>query len=476
MIALKRTNLLIIFVLSTFVLSFMPTTLGDSITVDPYGEDVKIGFSWINGLIGASELIDMGYAKAQFMGAEIEHREYRWDFLDYDMLLSISEWNGLYLSKYPDLETSVALSVITGNSTAIPITLDLEYDFVRYTASSVNVTRINDTLIMNSLKNMTMGVMNIVNPTYISFGSEINGLFESYYDSETNTLTDTAMLEDYVDLCEQMYDFIKVNYSDTKVLTIFRYQPPDDIQNIRLILPYFEDACDIFGVSTRIFTDIYGFNSMLDEAGVLDRFTSFANLSSKKFAITNAYTISDSRAGGSEFYQENYVRYLFNVIKEYEDELEFLCWYTVFDYPPGYLTTFFNPFLEAHATAGLCTHNGDEKRSYHAWIEEMRIMGRLPDYRLPWKTAVASLTIIAVIGFLGYAYVMEGLQFRKDHPKAEKIKIEEPVDEPSELTLEAKKPKRSRKQRSKTLEFSSNGLAQEESDAPTEDVEATNDE
>ncbi|HUT81122.1 MAG TPA: hypothetical protein VMZ29_07960 [Candidatus Bathyarchaeia archaeon] len=444
---MKRTNLCFIFVLSLMVIPFLTDFLIIPIAAEPYGEDVKIGFTWINGLSGASELIDIGYVKAAEMGAQIEHREYRWDYLDLSFN-SIFEWSDIYLSRYPTINASIALSVINGNSSCIPF--DIEFE--PYTELSTGTIRFNDTVIVNRLLNMTQSVINVLSPTYISFGSEVNGFFETYYDYETDNITNTLMLEDYVDLCEQLYDFVKVNYTNVQVLSIFRYQPPEDIQNIRKFLPYFTDCCDIFGVSARIFTDNNGYNSMLDLDGVLERYTSFANLSSKKFAITNAYTISDSRSGGSEYYQENYVRYLFSVIKKYEAKIEFLCWYTVFDYPPGYLSTFFNPYLEAHATAGLLTSNGDLKRSYFAWIDEMRSMGRLTDYRIPWKTAVGSLTIVAVFGFLTYAYVMEGLQFRKEDEK-EKTK-----EQPSEAEKEEKRKKKKEK-KPKTIEFTEEGFA-----------------
>ncbi|MBN1330681.1 MAG: hypothetical protein JXA54_14500 [Candidatus Heimdallarchaeota archaeon] len=458
---MKGTKLCFIFILSLMVFPFLTDCLITPTTAaDPYGEEVKIGFTWINGLSGASELIDIGYVKATDMGAQMEHREYRWDYLDLSFN-AIFEWSDIYLARYPTLNSSIALSVINGNSSCIPF--DLEFE--AYTELTPDTIRFNDTVIVERLLNMTQSVMNVLHPSYISFGSEINGFFETYYDYEMDNITNHLMLEDYVNLCEQLYDFVKTNYTEVKVLTIFRYQPPEDIQNIRKLLPYFEDCCDIFGVSTRIFTDNFGYISQLDENGVLERYTSFANLSSKKFAITNAYTISDSRASGSEYYQESYVRHLFSVIKKFEAKLEFLCWYTVFDYPPGYLSTFFSPYLEVHATAGLLTSNGDPKRSYHAWIDEMRSMGRLTDYRLPWKTAIGSLTIVAVFGFLTYAYVMEGLQFRKeDEKKKSSQHVSEKMNEEKHKKIKEKKPT--------TIEFTEEGLAvKDESEIISEEID-----
>jgi hypothetical protein len=262
------------------------------------------------------------------------------------------------------------------------------------------------------------------------------------------------MLYDYIDLLEQMYDFIKTNYTETKVLTNFRFQPPRDLFIIEDILPLFNDTCDYFSVSPRIFTDDYGFLAKPNQQEVLERFSSFANLTSKKIAITNTYTISDGRAGGSEFYQASYVRYLFNFIKLYDTQIEFVCWYSMFDYPPGYLSTYFSPFLEVHATAGLCSPSGDPKMAYFAWIEEMQAAGRSLNYWKKWKIALGSLVFAATLGLLVYAYVAEGIPAFK-----EQIKKEEAAEtKPEKITLDKEKKKKRKEKKPKTIEFTTKEL------------------
>lgn len=459
---MRRSKYLIFVVLSTLILPSLIFPAISNNQTQGYAEDVKIGFTAINGLIGASEMTDMGYAKAKDMGCQLEHREYRWDFLNLT-ITPVLEWDQLYLDRYPEFSKSLALSIISGNSSALPII----YEFKSYTNTSEATIRFNDTAVVNSLKEFTNSLITGLELDYISFGSEINGFFETYFDYETETMNNTAMLIDYIDLCEQMYDFVKINHTDTKVLTIFRYQPPSDLINIESLIHLFNNTCDIFGISSRIFTDDLGYLNLLDELEVFKRYTSFTNLTSKKIAITNTYTISDSRAGSSEYYQANFVRYLFNFIELYDDRVEFVCWYSIFDYPPGYLSAYFSPFLEVHATAGLFSPSGDPKMSYYAWIEEMQAAGRLQNYWKAWKIAVGSLVIAAVVGFMVFAYVMEGLpEFKK--------KLEGTEEETKEKTEKPPKEKKRRKEKKpKTIEFTSEGLGK---DPETNDIESDNDE
>ncbi len=450
-----RTKLMLIVVLSTFAISLIATPYLGYTTTEAYGENVKIGFSWINGLVGATELTNIGYTKALEIGCQIEHREYRWDYLNLT-LNQLYEWSEIYLKNYPQIESSLSMGVISGNTTALPIT----YNFTRYTSLTPGLLRFNDTAIVEDLKNMTDSIMEVIDLDYISFGSEINGFFETYYDYETKNLTNTVMLVDYVDLCEQMYDYVHAKYPSVKIFTVFRYQPTSDIKKIEAIVNSFNDTCDFFGLSTRVFTNDFGLLASLNQTEVIGRFSSFANITDKNFAITNAYTISDSRAGGSEYYQANFVRYLFDVIELYENRLEFVCWYTVFDYPPGYLGMIFSPYLEAHATAGLFTTNGDPKMSYYAWLEEMQAAGRLEDHKMPWKIGVSALAVAAIIGFVVFASVMEGWDFKKQLDKdAETIGMK---------PVESKPPKKKQK-KSELIEFTT--ISFEDEDKTFEETE-----
>ncbi len=417
--------------------------------INAYGENVKIGFSMINGLNGATELIDAGYQKAIDIGAQIEHRDYGWDHLNFT-LTPIIEWQNYYLSKYTQLNTSLAINVVYSNTT----TYAYPYNFTFYSTPAEAEFRFNDTVIVNTLRNLTIDIMKIIDLDYISYGTEVNGLFESFYDYNTSILENRVMLDDYVDLCEQLYDFVKTNYSDTQVITNFRYQTPFDIENIEAIIDSFDNTCDIFGLSCRIFTNNAGNLLFLDEASVLEKFTNFTSIATKDFAITNVYTISDSRHGGDPAYQGEFVRYLFNVIENLENDLEFLCWYTVFDYPPGYFSLIYTPLLEPHSTAGLCTTTGDPKVAYFTWIEEMRLMGRLENYFMPWKIGVGAMILIAISGFLIYAYVMEGIQFRKDFDKNKVEKTEEPKEISFEEDSKEQSIKKKKKKKYETIEFS----------------------
>ncbi|MBK5112930.1 MAG: hypothetical protein KGD59_14580 [Candidatus Heimdallarchaeota archaeon] len=444
---MKGSRVTVSTILILFLLPIFAQFSVGTFETEAYGENVKIGFSMINGLNGATEFIDAGYQRALEMGAQIEHRDYGWDHLNYT-LTPIIEWKEFYLSKYPQLNTSLAINVIYSNST----TFAYPFSFTSYNTPGEAATRFNDTAVVNTLRNLTVDIMEIIDLDYISYGTEVNGFFESLFNYTDSSITNTVMLDDYIDLCEQLYEFVKTNYSDTQVLTIFRYQPVFDIENIEPIISRFDNTCDIYGLSCRIFTDDIGRLAFLNETEVLERFTDFTSLTSKNFAITNIYTISDSRHGGSPAYQGEFVRYLFNVIENYENDLEFICWYQIYDYPTGYLSLIYSPLLEPHSTAGLCTHNGDPKVSYYTWIEEMRAMGRLTNYLMPWKIGIGVTILIAISGFLVYAYVMEGIQFRKDLDKDKVVEEEAPKEISFEKEVK-EKPVKKKKKKPKTIEF-----------------------
>ena len=441
---MKKSQVAVSVIIISLILPIFAQFTTGAPVVESYGENVKIGFSMINGMNGATEFIDAGYQKAIEMGAQIEHRDYGWDHLNYT-LTPIIEWQEFYLSKYPQLNTSLAINVIYSNTT----TFAYPFNFTFYSTPAEASTRFNDTAVVNTLRNLTIDIMEIIDLDYISYGSEINGIFESFFNYSSSLMTNTVMLDDYVDLCEQLYDFVKTNYSDTQVLSIFRYQAPFDLKNIEPIIDSFDNACDIYGISCRVFTNQIGGLAFLNESETLERFSNFTSLITKNFAITNIYTISDSRHGGSFAYQGEFVRYLFNVVENYENDLEFLCWYTIYDYPSGYLSLVYSPLLEPHSTAGLCTLAGDPKVAYFTWIEEMRAMGRLPNYYMPWKIGVGVLILVAISGFLVYAYVMEGIQFRK-------VTDEDKEEIPKEISFEEESKQKStkkRKRKPKTIEF-----------------------
>lgn len=378
--------------------------------------NTKVGFSWVNGLVGASELTEIGYERANQLGADLEHRDFNWFEIEGNWRL-VAEWDH-YLNQH-SLEKSMALAVINSNYTTAPIDIDFQNNF-------------EDEILIGRLKNFTDYLLvEVEDLDYISFGSEINTFFERWVNTTTKTITNTTVLDSYVNLYEEMYDYIHNHESaapDIKVLTIFRNQRPIDLTTTEVIIDRFANCSDMFGVSTRIFTNNYGSMVQLSEEEVIDKFQAFADLcGNKTFAITNTYAISDNRAGSYEGYQANYLRACFEVIDLLGEKLEFFCWYSMHDYPPGYLGMMFHPYLEAHSTAGLLTYNGDPKLSYYAWVEEMQARGRMEDYKVAWKIAIAAVALALVVGFVIFAYVMEGIELAKEK--------EEKPEEPEELVF-----------------------------------------
>ncbi|MHA1354875.1 MAG: hypothetical protein ACTSR1_06855, partial [Candidatus Heimdallarchaeota archaeon] len=168
--------------------------------------------------------------------------------------------------------------------------------------------------------------------------------------------------------------------------------------------------------------------------------------------ITNTYVISDKRAGGSETYQALYVRNLFGVMDVLGDDLEFVCWYRVFDFPPGYLGMLVNPYLEVHATAGLLNAAGQSKYAYHIWMEEMSVRGRIPTYYAPWKIAIGAVGLTIITGFLVFVFVMEGIDSYKDMVNEEKLPKDPTFGVTDEDEPTPKKKKKKSKVKPKTLE------------------------
>ena len=416
------------------------------------GSYTKIGFTWVNSVGGVSELAAMGYAKAAEMGCQIEHRDYSWLLLD-QSYIQVYEWIQVFMAEFPEMDVSMTIATIMGGFLTIPGNYSIE----PYSEINENVTRINDPRLVSGLKLFTDFMINItgLRMDYLSFGSEINSFFSQFYNYTTKSFDNTVMLDDYADLCEQMYDYVKANHSGIDVLTIYRLQTEYDIDLVNSMLDYFDSACDIVGFSTRVFTNNYGYLDQLSYETLENRFTSLAsNAYPKKIAITNTYVISDKRAGGSETYQALYVKNLFGVMDVLGDDLEFACWYRVFDFPPGYLGMLVNPYLEVHATAGLLNAAGQSKYAYHIWMEEMSVRGRIPTYYAPWKIAIGAVGLTVVTGFLVFVFVMEGIDSYKDMINEEKLPKDPTfgVTDKDEPTPKKKKKKKKSKVKPKTLE------------------------
>ncbi|MBD3192257.1 MAG: hypothetical protein GF308_16580 [Candidatus Heimdallarchaeota archaeon] len=438
---MKAGNYKLICIMALLLIPIMVTPVGSKATVEPTNTTIeqkdlngtKIGFSWVNGLVGASELTEVGYERANELDADLEHRDFNWFEIEGNWPL-LQEWD-YYLNQH-ELEKSAALAVINSNFTTAPIDIDFQNNF-------------EDEILLGRLKNFTDYLLvEVEDLDYISFGSEINAFFERWVDTATKTVTNSTVLDSYVALCEEMYTYIHNHESvkpDIQVLTIFRIQRPIDLVTTEAIIDRFTNCSDIFGTSTRIFTNNFGSMVQLTEDEVMAKFQEFADLcGTKKMAITNTYAVSDNRAGSYEGYQANYLKACFKTIDALGDQLEFFCWYSMHDYPPGYLGMLFHPYLEVHSTAGLLTYNGDPKLSYYAWVEEMQARGRMENYQKPWEIAIAAIALALVVGFIIFAYVMEGIEFVKER--------EEKPEEPEELVFgftEKDRIKKGKKEESK---------------------------
>ncbi|MCK5158369.1 MAG: hypothetical protein KAR08_04390 [Candidatus Heimdallarchaeota archaeon] len=70
---MKKSQVAVSVIIILIILPIFSQFATGAPVVESYGENVKIGFSMINGLDGATEFIDAGYQRAIEMGAQIEH-------------------------------------------------------------------------------------------------------------------------------------------------------------------------------------------------------------------------------------------------------------------------------------------------------------------------------------------------------------------------------------------------------------------
>jgi hypothetical protein len=419
---MNRTKLKLICVL---IVLFSPLLYLNKVSVNGAlqnnGANTKIGFAWLNNPLGGSETAGFAYAKAVEMGGEIEHRDYSWRSLE-ATLGQLYEWD-YYLDANPEMNSSLAISVINNNVSAVPY----DIDFYSYKETNLNdsaLIRLNSSLIVERLQNYTDYAINQMSSlSYISFGTEINVYFETLLEENS-----TVMLEDYADLYAKMYEYITTNYTSLRVMVDFRYQLPSDYHTTEAVIDYFKDSVDLFGMSAKIMTTEAETLMPLVNDAIYQRVLNFTSLiGTKPFAITNIYTISDILQGSSESYQASYVSSALDLVARFDDELEFLCWFTLYDYPPGYLGMIINPIYEPQRTAGLVSHTGEVKKAYFVWINKMRALGRIPDFYAPWKITISSIALAGIVGFVGYVCIAEF------YPKIKERRSQEPV--PKEITF-----------------------------------------
>ena len=422
----KKSLSILIILFSTFSLTL--SFIQGNAELSTNGPNTKFGISWVNTVGAVQELDVLGYQKASEMAVTVEHRDYSWDSA-ITSEYSIKQWTQIYLRQYPQIEASMTIAPIFIEQVTLRVK---DEQFTPYTSQSnlTAVLRFNDTRVVTNLKGTFDILYNVWTKEkikYISFGNEINAFFRHYYNDSTSSFTDTQMLEDYSDLCIQMYDYIKDNYSSVRVQTIFRYQLPKELEVISALIDYFDDACDLFAISPRIFITNLGEIAQLSYQEIEDRVLAFKSLIGlKKLAVINVFTISEAKANGSGFYQAQLVADLFELARNIGDDLELLTWYRLFDFPPGYVSII-DPGLESLSTAGLLTFNGDAKLSYFAWIDAMKLLGRIPE-SLPIATLVISIIILCLIG--GFILFVVSIELNKVLKKST-----EKEDEPQTITL-----------------------------------------
>lgn len=333
-------------VLFFFIASFSFLSLFSS---HPYP---LVGFCWASQPFTDMTLFEEGFRTARLLGCQIEHRQYNWNEIELDRNTydwnSINQWYTACL-KY-DITPSLALCPVNSNTQIRNVPRDLRgRDF-------------DDPEIISRLKQFTRKLLEkFPEIKYMSFGNEINYYLWSHPE-------DTPP---YLNLCVQMYEYMKENYPEIPVLVIFGFTGMGERD--RELVSQFLPACDLVGIST--YHACIAVESLtppqLTEQEMYEGFLDCINLcGGKRFAVveTCAFSYPDPD------YQVRYVKVFFDVIEEYRKDMEFACWFGVYDAYPGTLTMA-APFLEQFNSSGLLYTDGTPKASYYSWMEKMSQLG-----------------------------------------------------------------------------------------------------
>jgi len=132
--------------------------------------------------------------------------------------------------------------------------------------------------------------------------------------------------------------------------------------------------------------DIIGFSSYpqvldgqpSDTERIFAEMTSISDEMGKKFAITETGWSSEGY-GGSEEKQVEYMRNLFSAYKKYDDKMEYLGLFNIYDFTEkdnkAILSDFKitdKEFIKWTGSLGLAHNHGEAKQVWYAFLEEMR--------------------------------------------------------------------------------------------------------
>lgn len=306
-----------------------------------------IGFCWVSAPLSDMALFEEGFAAASAMGCEIEHRQYNWDEIEKDKTTydwtAVNQWYTTCV-RY-EIVPSIALCPLNSNSMRRNFPKDLEGK------------PFDDPEVIFRLQKFTeLLLQKYPEIAYVSFGNEINYYLKSHEDE----------VAPYLRMCLKMYQYVKENYPRVRVLVIFGFTGMSKREED--MISQFLPACDVLGISSyHVSVSLTTGEPRLTEEEMRAVLKYCITLcGGKRFAIveTAAFSYPDPA------YQARYVHVFFDIIREYENDMEFACWFLTYDWYPGTLTMI-DPFLEQFSSAGLLETDGTPKLSYYAWMEEM---------------------------------------------------------------------------------------------------------
>lgn len=282
-----------------------------------------------------------------YMWGEIESKEgrYNWDELDFH-LKTFKEYN---------IKVSLLINIIDTNK-------------IGQLPKDVIFTDFNSPLFKERFKTFILKVLERYGGKidYLWIGNEIDEYFSKHRDQ----------LDSYIRLYNETYIAVKTKYPNVKVGTISAYQNAKNYQALDII-----EMAGRFGsiIGFTLYPQMIENTSQRDVEKVFSEMSVIASRVNKKFAITET---GWSSAGfeGSETKQTQYIQDLFKSYLKYNEKIEFLGLFLLYDFPETVNKSFaasygidgHKEYLKFQGSLGLAHNDGRAKEGWRVLLEEIK--------------------------------------------------------------------------------------------------------
>lgn len=306
------------------------------------------------------ESIDRTYNTIKKAGVKISYLYYDWGELEKNK--GNYDWGALGFNS----------QMVTKNNIKISLLIQVIHTgFVGKIPKDMKFTSFNNRKFKARFKDFILEVLKRFNGEieYLWIGNEIDGYLNP----------NREQIEEYREFYSETYRAIKDSYPKMKVGTIITYY---DAKNNKAKNNEISDIIQTVGAEG----DIIGFSlypqvldgKPSDAERLFAEMTSIADKMGKKFAVTET-AWSSKGYGGSEEKQVEYMRNLFNAYKKYEDKMEYLGLFNIYDFTEkdnkAILADFritHKEFIKWTGSLGLAHNHGEAKQVWKIFLEEMK--------------------------------------------------------------------------------------------------------